>query len=160
MAAGGFSSAKLTGQGCAARAGVRKRLPSPLADTVAHVADACRARHSQKCVQLQVEALEMVAAAEDTGQLQQALINLVMNAVEASPASGRFGCGCTTAMSRVCVDIENRGAPIPEAARWIFKPFFTTRPLGRRLGLGRNIVRAHGGDLTLAANSPRGFVFR
>lgn len=41
----------------------------------------------------------MVAAAVDSGQLQQALINLVMNAAEASPANGRFGCGCTTAMS-------------------------------------------------------------
>ncbi|MBZ5705586.1 MAG: HAMP domain-containing histidine kinase [Acidobacteriia bacterium] len=139
-----------------------KLLPSPVTDTVAYVADACRAHASQKGVQLRVEAPETVVAAADTGQLQQALINLVMNAVEASPANGTVWLRVQNGHERVCIDIENRGAPIPEPTRSrIFEPFFTTRPLGSGLGLAiaRNIARAHGGDLTLAANGPEGICF-
>lgn len=135
---------------------------SSVTDTVAYVADACRAHASRKNVQLRVDAAESLTAEVDTGQLQQALINLVMNAVEASPANGTVSLRVHDGNRQVCIDVENSGAPIPEPTRSrIFEPFFTTRPEGSGLGLAiaRNIARAHGGDLTLAANGAEGICF-
>ncbi|MBZ5597992.1 MAG: GHKL domain-containing protein [Acidobacteriia bacterium] len=135
---------------------------SSVTDTVAYVADACRAHASQRNVHLRVDAAESLTAEVDTGQLQQALINLVMNAVEASPANGTVSLRVHDGNRQVCIDVENAGAPIPEPTRSrIFEPFFTTRPEGSGLGLAiaRNIARAHGGDLTLSANDSQGICF-
>jgi two-component system, NtrC family, sensor histidine kinase HydH len=139
----------------------RPRPPRPTLSavtvSVAYVADACRAHASQKGVHLRAEGPETATAMVDSGQLQQALINLVMNAVEASPVNATVWLRVQASEKQVCIDVENQGTPIPEPTRSrIFEPFFTTRPQGSGLGLAiaRNIARAHGGDLTLAANRP------
>jgi signal transduction histidine kinase len=127
-------------------------------DTVAYVADVCRAHASHKQVDLRDESAESVAALTDPGQLEQALINLVMNAVDAAPSG-------STVMLRVLnhdpckarIDVENSGDPIlPTALDRIFEPFFTTKDHGTGLGLpiARNIARLHGGDLILSENRP------
>jgi len=98
----------------------------------------------------------------DAGQLQQALMNLLLNAVDASPVGGTINLRSHDLDShdgdhRICIDVENAGLPIPEPAlSRIFEPFFTTKPRGTGLGLAiaRNIARAQGGDLVLADNGP------
>jgi signal transduction histidine kinase len=128
-----------------------------VADTVAYVADASRAHASQKGVHFTVDVPETLTVNADEGQLQQALMNLVLNAVDASPAGGTIALRTHDGNQSVCIDVENAGTPISEAVLGrIFEPFFTTKSRGTGLGLAiaRNIVRAQGGDLILAVNGP------
>lgn len=87
--------------------------------------------------------------------MQQALLNLAMNAIEASPSGGGVLLRGTLDNGLIRIEIENANGPIPrEAVDRIFEPFFTTKPSGTGLGLAiaRNIARGHGGDLVLSRN--------
>jgi signal transduction histidine kinase len=126
-------------------------------DTLAYVADASRAHASQKGLTLEVDVPEELTARADAGQLQQALMNLVLNAVDASPVGGTITLRGSCEAASVFIDVENSGPPVPQSTvERLFEPFFTTKPRGTGLGLAiaRNIARAQGGDLTLAANGP------
>jgi two-component system, NtrC family, sensor histidine kinase HydH len=128
-----------------------------VADTVAYVADASRAHASQKNVQLEVDAPEELTVKADAGQLQQALMNLLLNAVDASPAGSKVALRSRDERDGIHIDVENAGEPIPESVlSRIFEPFFTTKPRGTGLGLAiaRKIARSQGGDLVLAGNGP------
>lgn len=128
-----------------------------VADTVAYVADASRAHASQKGIRFELDVPETLTVRADESQLQQALMNLLLNAVDASPAGGTIILRSHDGNRQVSIEIENAGAPISEPAlSRIFEPFFTTKPRGTGLGLAiaRNIARAQGGDLVLAANGP------
>jgi signal transduction histidine kinase len=124
---------------------------------VLSTADACRAHAGAKEIALQVHAPGQVMAAYDDGLLQQALMNLIMNAVDAAPSGSQVtlsvkACGA----DEVQIDVENRGGPIPSAVvERLFEPFFTTRAAGTGLGLAtaRSAVLTQGGNLVLAANS-------
>jgi signal transduction histidine kinase len=84
-------------------------------------------------------------------------MNLLLNAVDASPAGGTIALRCRNGNQRARIEVENSGVPIPEPAlNRIFEPFFTTKRHGTGLGLAiaRNIARAQGGDLILSTNGP------
>lgn len=128
-----------------------------VADTVAYVADASRAHASHKGVRFEVDVPEQLTAKADASQLQQALLNLLLNAVDASPVGGTVLLRGRDGSREITIDVENNGVPIAEPAlSRIFEPFFTTKPRGTGLGLAiaRNIARAQGGDLVLANNGP------
>ncbi|MGF6918479.1 ATP-binding protein [Paraburkholderia sp. 40] len=100
-------------------------------------------------------------------ELQQVLLNLVINAIEAiSGASdgarevlvstGKADAGC------VLVAVCDSGPGFsPESAERLFAPFYTTKSTGLGMGLSisRSIIEAHGGRLWASANPPRGAVF-
>lgn len=128
-----------------------------ISDTVAYIADASRAHASRKGLKFELDVPETLLANADSGQLQQALMNLVLNAVDASPADGTIALRGLSENHNVVIDVENSGLPIPESTLGrLFEPFFTTKPRGTGLGLAiaRNIARAQGGDLILAVNGP------
>ena len=133
-----------------------------VADTLAYVADACRAHVSKLGVQIQVHAPEELTVEADSGQVQQALINLIMNGADSSPSGSTIVLNAYGQDQAVCINVENTGNAIPEPdlAR-IFEPFFTTKPHGTGLGLAiaKNIARLHGGDLVLSANRPQRICF-
>jgi signal transduction histidine kinase len=140
----------------------RPRRPAParrnLRDTVQYVAEACRARAQEKSVSLRVEAPEEAFAEYDPGLVEQTLMNLVLNAVEASPAGTGVDLLVRMGGGEARIDVENSGGPIsPEAVPRLFEPFFTTKPAGTGLGLAtaHSAARAHGGRLVLAGNSDR-----
>ena len=100
----------------------------------------------------------------DQHQLEQVLVNLILNAVDALEEGGRvFIRGRQENGSvRLCVEDTGPGIP-PDLRERVFDPFFTTKEVGRGTGLGLpvalSIVRAHGGDLSLSSGSGRGAAF-
>ena len=126
-----------------------------VADSIAYIADICRPRAAEAAVVIRTESPDGLWADLDGGQLQQALLNLAMNAVEASRPGGAVVMRGRRDNGRIRIEIENSFGPISaHAADRIFEPFFTTKPSGTGLGLAiaRSIALAHGGDLVLSRN--------
>jgi PAS domain S-box-containing protein len=100
-------------------------------------------------------------------QLQQVLLNLIMNAIEAmdSVTGGERRLTITSSLDErasVLVTVGDTGSGIdPAHLERVFDPFFTTKSHGMGLGLSicRSIVEAHGGRLWASSQSPRGAVF-
>ena len=131
---------------------------SSLDDTLGYIADACRPRANERGVSIKAHSSGGLVAEIDASYVQQALVDLVMNAVEASSPEGRVDLrAAANGDGSVRIDVENAGPSIPpDSASRIFEPFFTTKAQGTGLGLAiaHNIARAHGGDLILSANEP------
>jgi signal transduction histidine kinase len=92
-----------------------------------------------------------VTVRADPDQLEQLLINLVHNAVDASlQTRGGVSAGWRPVGRRLEMWIDDAGAGLPNASN-LFVPFFTTKPGGSGIGLvlSRQIAEAHGGSLTL-----------
>jgi PAS domain S-box-containing protein len=104
----------------------------------------------------------------DRVQLQQVLLNLIMNAVEAMSAveDGVRELSISTGNSQsggVLVAIGDTGPGIDEEKiERVFQPFYTTKTSGMGMGLSicRSIIGAHGGRLWAAANQPKGALFQ
>lgn len=104
----------------------------------------------------------------DRVQLQQVMLNLVMNAIEAMSANkrGPRNLLVTTRMNSngsVLIAVADSGPGLdPKTASRMFDPVFTTKARGMGMGLSisLSIVEAHGGRLWASPNSPRGAVFR
>lgn len=89
----------------------------------------------------------------DSDQLEQALINIVRNAVDASlETSGRVSVGWRAdGADWIEITVDDEGKGLPDTSN-LFVPFFTTKPNGSGIGLAlsRQIAEAHGGTITLA----------
>lgn len=100
------------------------------------------------------------------GQLQEVIINLIRNALEAmASADGRriLKIGTEAAADGAAIAIADTGPGVrPENAKEIFEAFVSTKPQGMGLGLAicRMIVERHEGKLSFFAAKPRGAVFR
>ena len=98
------------------------------------------------------------AIAADPNQLQQVLINVLLNACDASSRGGQIWIAVKPSQdrSRVLWEIRDNGSGIPEENLLaVFDAFFTTKKRGQGTGLGLSvvagIVRNHGGEITLAS---------
>jgi signal transduction histidine kinase len=104
----------------------------------------------------------------DPGQLQQVVLNLITNAIEAMSASeqGAKILRIETSIDQtdsVVITVADSGPGFdPKVAEQLFKPFFTTKSSGMGLGLPicKSIIEAHQGKLTVALREPHGAVFR
>jgi two-component system sensor histidine kinase HydH len=86
----------------------------------------------------------------DPVRLTQALLNVVINAIQAVVRKGRVEVSASVADGWVCVAVSDNGPGIPlEKLASIFDPYFTTKTEGSGLGLwiAQQIVTAHGGSL-------------
>ena len=110
---------------------------------------ACTGR--AEAYQLQAQGLP-ARAWVDPDRLKQVFLNLFGNAFDAMPKGGSVQVRASRRGALVAVAVVDAGPGVPAAeAEKIFQPFFTTKAKGTGLGLGlsRNILRAHGGDLEL-----------
>jgi len=100
-------------------------------------------------------------------QLQQVVLNLIRNAVDAVGASAPEDREVTVRSThlgseQVEVSVSDRGCGIPErVGDDLYEPFFTTKPggLGMGLSISRSIVQAHGGSLWYSRHPGRGTTF-
>jgi signal transduction histidine kinase len=91
----------------------------------------------------------------DRALIQQALLNLVLNAIEAMPHGGVLKIFSKLDHDRIIVNFKNTGAAIPEEIKdKIFDPFFTTKGDGTGLGLSivYNIINLHHGNISFESN--------
>ena len=104
----------------------------------------------------------------DRVQLQQVVLNLILNAVDATSSAEEGARELTistelTKTSSILVEVRDSGPGIdPEHLDRIFKPFYTTKTSGIGMGLSicRSIIDAHGGRLWAEANQPRGAILQ
>jgi two-component system, LuxR family, sensor kinase FixL len=102
----------------------------------------------------------------DPVQIQQVLINLIRNAIEAMRARERRELTVRTALGgngNVIIEVADTGPGISdEMASLLFTPFVTTKPGGMGVGLSisRRIIEAHGGDICVSRNENGGATFR
>jgi two-component system sensor histidine kinase HydH len=95
--------------------------------------------------------------------MRQALTNLLLNALEASPPGVPAEARVAAEGDALVFTIRDHGPGIPPGdAERIFEPFYTTRAKGTGLGLAvaQRIVHLHGGKVTAANDSSGGAVFR
>ncbi len=100
----------------------------------------------------------------DEGQLQQAIIALATNAIDAMKVGGLLTLRAFSDQSRVVVEVQDTGHGIaPEDVSKIFEPFFTTKEVGKGTGLGLavcyGIISEHGGRLSVRSNVGIGTTF-
>ena len=104
----------------------------------------------------------------DRIQLQQVILNLIINAVEAMSGVGENPRDLLVGSEKdesqgVLVAVRDSGPGLdPESLDHLFTPFYTTKPQGMGMGLAisRSIIEAHGGSLWATANDGRGAAFQ
>jgi signal transduction histidine kinase len=101
------------------------------------------------------------------GQLQQVLLNLLINSLQAMPEGGdiilTLGVEPRGPGNYAVLDVEDTGSGIPDAVRGrIFDSFLTGRPDGTGLGLAiaKRVLQGHNGDIELVRSSPAGTTLR
>jgi len=99
----------------------------------------------------------------DAGQIKQALVNLVKNAMQAMTRGGTLTVATGHNTEEVWVSVADTGGGIPQdQVNHIFEPFYTTKKKGTGLGLMivQRIVRQHGGHIELESRVGQGTTFR
>jgi two-component system sensor histidine kinase HydH len=103
------------------------------------------------------------AISVDPGALKRVLLNLIINAVQASPEGGVVTVRTDLKGREAVISIADDGPGIPSKVREeIFSPFFTTKKEGTGLGLSiaLKIVKAHGGSITISDHDGKGAIFK
>jgi PAS domain S-box-containing protein len=108
-------------------------------------------------------ARQLPVSSIDPTQIQQVLVNLIKNAMQAMTKGGTLSLQTGEGGDGVWVSVSDNGAGIPpDQLNRIFEPFYTTRKKGSGLGLMivQRIVSAHGGRIELESEVGRGTTFR
>jgi signal transduction histidine kinase len=95
----------------------------------------------------------------DGEKLRQAFLNIVINALQATPAGGRVSITLNKGDSGLVISFRDSGSGIaPDNLQRIFEPFYTTKTDGTGLGLAvtRKIIEAHGGKLAIESEAGQG----
>lgn len=136
-----------------------------LADVIASAARLLSHQQPGEKVEFQIEtADDLPPVSGDAGQLQQAVIALAANAIDAMPDGGVLRIAGKRNGSSVLVEVSDTGAGIPqENITKIFEPFFTTKEIGKGTGLGLavcyGILTEHGGSLDVQSTLGVGTTF-
>lgn len=98
----------------------------------------------------------------DGSQLSQAMVNIILNAVDAMPDGGTLTIRSSARERMIMVDLQDTGSGMrKEQLDRIFDPFYTTKPQGTGMGLtvSRDIIQNLGGTLSVASNPGEGTTF-
>jgi two-component system, NtrC family, sensor histidine kinase HydH len=137
------------------------REKTDLALVLERTCELARPRLARTAVTIQVSMPEALLIVEvDRVQFELALLNLIVNAVDAMPEGGTITIHAATALGGVQLEIADTGSGIPAGVLdRVFEPWVTTKPVGQGTGLGlsivRDVVQTHGGRVS-ARNGPSG----
>ena len=145
-----------------------RREPFDLNEAINEVIVTARSTIANSRVSVHTHLVKLPPVPGDRVQLQQVVMNLILNAVEAmsSVAEGTRELSIGTEQSQtggVVVAVRDSGPGIdPGQIERVFEPFYTTKTSGMGMGLSicRSIIAAHGGRLWAEANRPRGTTFQ
>jgi signal transduction histidine kinase len=104
---------------------------------------------------------QAILAAADPDRMEQVLLNLAVNALEAMPQGGTLAMRLHALAEQIQIEVADTGSGVPEQLRdRIFDPYFTTRSSGTGMGLAlsEKIIRQHEGTIDLTSGS-QGTVF-
>jgi PAS domain S-box-containing protein len=132
-------------------------------DIVEHVLHRYHTSFSNKAIHvIRRYAPSLPLAQVDRERMEQALTNLVLNAVEAMLTGGTLSLGLAASDRWLTITVSDTGPGIPpEIQRRVFEPFFTTKARGTGLGLAvaRRVIEEHGGTITLVSETGKGATF-
>jgi PAS domain S-box-containing protein len=138
--------------------------PFSLNEVVTKTIDLLRPELNNRGLQVRLRAARQLPLTPiDPVQIQQVLVNLIKNAMQAMTKGGLLTLATGEGSDGVWVSIADTGGGIPqEQLNRIFEPFYTTKKKGSGLGLMivQRIVRAHGGRIELESQVGRGTTFR
>lgn len=125
-----------------------------------------REQLTQQGIQLKIEMPESsLLLSADRGMIEQVLINLIKNAMEAVQEQEQKLITVKANLndrSRVCIEVQDNGQGMtPEATTKIFIPFYTTKQSGSGIGLSlsRQIMRLHKGSISVHSELDKGTTF-
>ena len=142
-----------------------QRVPVDITEVIKGTARLVTHQQRGDNIQIVIEAAAgLPCVSGDVGQLQQAVIALATNAIDAMPAGGTLTLRAMRADTRILVQVSDTGIGIePENMTKIFDPFFTTKDVGRGTGLGLavcyGILSDHGGRLDVRSTVGTGTTF-
>ena len=127
---------------------------------IARVVEMVRFQADKKGIALHLDLREEGTITVDPQKIEQVLLNLLLNAVQALPGPGNIWVATARRLDTILITVADDGPGVPPAImNRIFDPFFTTKPVGEGTGLGLSIsyrmIREHGGSLS-AENPPDG----
>jgi C4-dicarboxylate-specific signal transduction histidine kinase len=138
-------------------------------ETIHEVIALARSEIQRNNIALETQISEQVPVIlADRVQLQQVILNLMMNAIEAmsdlsdGPRELLVRSG-TDESEQIVISVQDSGPGFdPKSPEHLFEAFYTTKPhgLGMGLAISRSIIDVHGGRLWATANTPRGAVFQ
>ncbi|MFN3740734.1 MAG: sensor histidine kinase, partial [Thermodesulfovibrionales bacterium] len=107
---------------------------------------------------------QIPAARVDVRQIEQAILNIILNAIQAVKNNGEIRIRTYTEKNSIKIEISDNGPGIPEDIKpRIFDPFFTTKPVGEGTGLGLSIsagiISEHGGSIDVESMEGNGATF-
>lgn len=135
-----------------------KLLPLNVPALVDDVLSSLRPQFDAQGIRLIVDSPSSLVVAADPEAVRRALLNLVLNAVDAMPHGGELVVTTVACRDRVEIEIADSGPGLTdEAKRRAFEPFFTTKASGIGLGLAivQRLMEAHGGGIGVC-NCPEG----
>jgi signal transduction histidine kinase len=138
--------------------------PTSLGDLIGHATALLRLESEQAGVRLAIDGNDTdVIVSVDALQIEQVLLNVILNAIQASPRKSSVRVLERSDGHQAYVDVVDEGPGIPSAhLAEVFSPFFTTRDGGTGLGLAiaRRIVAAHRGHIDVHHTSELGTCIR
>ena len=139
-------------------------------DAILEIIALTRAEAANKSVSVRTQFAEGLPRVQgDRVQLQQVMLNLIVNAIQAMSGIGErarelvISVDAVPSEGGVRVGVRDTGPGLsPESLSRLFEPFYTTKPEGMGMGLSicRSIIEAHGGQLWAIPCEPQGALFQ
>ena len=142
-----------------------ERTPVDVADVLKSSARLISHQKRGGSIKIDVDASDTLPKVNaDAGQIQQAVIALGTNAIDAMPEGGNLTFRAYLRSNSVMIEIEDTGVGIEaDHLSKVFEPFYTTKEVGRGTGLGLavcyGIITDHGGRLSVRSSPGKGTVF-